>query len=191
MKSPQQQLKLFFPLYERASLLLFLFFISSKTKAQILFDVKDTSITIGENTILYTADAGEIHQADLKNSGDQSPKKKNVSKYGKRRKSVFNTNRTAAKHHAEKVRAYPKAESAELAASHPDDFFSSHQKGEAVYASVVIYDHLNFSIESKKLRFSPGYLNLTQNKIVSNSFIFFKDFYWFRYKTRPPPSSRV
>ncbi|WP_431610272.1 hypothetical protein [Chryseobacterium sp. 'Rf worker isolate 10'] len=189
MRSLQQQLKLFLPLYKRASLLLFLFFITPKTKAQVLYYVKGTSITIGENTTVYIAHSGEIHQADLKDFEGKISEKKGVLKSRKQKKSAFNAEKTLAGHPAAKTKTYPKVQSIVFAVPQPDDFFLSYSKGEAISASVTAHDHKNYSIESKKLRFNHEYLTPIPNKIISNSFIFFKDYYWFQCKTRPPPSS--
>ncbi|PTT39220.1 hypothetical protein DBR28_07560 [Chryseobacterium sp. HMWF028] len=170
---------------------MFLFFITPKAQEQAFYYVRGTSITIGENTTVYIAHSGEIHQADLKDFEGKTSEKKGVLKSGKQKKSVFNTEKALARHPAEKPKTYPKAKSIEFAAPHPDDFFSLYSKGEAISALVTAHDHTNYSIESKKLRLNHEYLPPIHNKIISNSFIFFKDYYWFQCKTRPPPPSLV
>ena len=189
MRSLQQQLKLFLPLYKRASLLLFLFFVPFKIHAQSLYYVKGTSITIGENTTVYIAHSGEIHQEDLKDFEGKTSEKKGVLKSRKQKKSAFNAEKTLAGHPAAKTKTYPKVQSIVFAVPQPDDFFLSYSKGEAISASITVHDQTHYSIENKKLRITHEYPNKINHKIVSNSFIFFKDYYWFQCKTRPPPSS--
>ena len=191
MKSLQQQMKLFLPFSKWASLLLFLFFVPFKIHAQSLYYVKGTSITIGENTTVYIAHSGEIHQADLKDFEGKTPEKKGVLKSRKQKKSAFNAEKALAGHPAAKTKTYPKAKSIAFAIPQPDDFFLSYSKGEAISASVTAHDHTHYSIENKRLRLTLEYPNNTNHKIISNSFIFFKDYYWFPCKTRPPPSSLV
>ena len=190
MKSLQQQTKSFFPLYKRASLLLFLFFISS-VQAQVIFYAKGTDITIGENTTIYVANSGEIHQADLKDFEEKIPEKKSITKPRKQKKWASSSEKSVAKHPAEKAKTYPQVKSVQFAVPQPDDFFLLYSKGEAISASITVHNHTNYFIENKRLRFTPEYPNFINNKIISNSFIVFKDYYWFQYKNRPPPSSFI
>ncbi|CAI8771835.1 hypothetical protein [Chryseobacterium sp. IT-36CA2] len=192
MKSPQQQLKFLFPFYKGASLLLFLIFLVPDAEAQVLY-IKDTQITIGKNTTVYVANSGEVHEEDLKNFEIKTPEKKRGLKSRKQRKFPFNADpvKNSAKRPAEKTKTYPIVKSQEWAAPHPDDFFSAYQKGEAISVSVTVHYYPNFSIENKKLKLIHGYFNRANNKIVGNSFILFKDYYWFQCKNRPPPTSFI
>ncbi|WP_126651544.1 hypothetical protein [Chryseobacterium aureum] len=190
MKSLQQQLKFLFPFYKRASLLLFLLFLIPTIEAQVLY-IKDTKVTINGETTVYIASSGEIHEEDLKNFEGKTSEKKRILKSGKQKKTSFNCHKTIAKHPAEKTKSYPKVKSVELAVPHPDDFFSLYSKGEAVSAFLIAHDYTNYFIENKRLRITHEYSSNTNNNIISNRFIFLKDYYWFQCKNRPPPSSLV
>ena len=183
-------MKLFFPLYKWASLLLFLFFVSP-VQSQVLYYAKGTDITVGENTTIYVANLGEIRQADLKDFEEKTSEKKGIPKFRKQKKSAFNSKKTIASHSAEKTKAYPKVKPVQFAIPQPDDFFLLHSKGQAISASVTVHEYANYFIENKRLRLPPEYPNFINNKIISNSFIVFKDYYWFQYKNRPPPSSFI
>ncbi|RXM39301.1 hypothetical protein BOQ62_12460 [Chryseobacterium sp. CH21] len=169
---------------------MFLFFVSP-AQAQILFYAKRTDITIGENTTLYVANSGEIHQADLKDFEEKTSEKKGVLKSRKQKKSVSNPEKAITRHPIEKIKTYPKVKPVQFAIPQPNDFFLLYSKGEAISASVTVHYHTSYSLENKKLRLTHEYPNNTNNKIVSNSFILFKDYYWFQCKNRPPPSSFI
>jgi hypothetical protein len=195
MKSLQQQLKSILPFYKGAWMLLFVFLMIPKLNAQSFYYKEGTQITVLENATLYITDSGVVHQNRLRNfEGNPVVKKqvlngvKGLSFNSKKNKFLSKKIKREAiiKHCKENIQIERKVVTSQFVTSTPDNFFSTYQKGNAISASVTVHSYLKYSIENKILKLPHEYLH-TDDKIINNSFIFFKDFYLFQYTTRPPP----
>ncbi|KMQ68974.1 hypothetical protein ACM39_06765 [Chryseobacterium sp. FH2] len=197
MKSYLQQLKPTFSLYKGASLLLFIFLMSSNLNSQAFYYVKGTKITIHDNTTFYITDSGNVDQVRLRNfEGEILIQKqtlhntKNLTSNEKKSKSGPErvTKQSISKSSKEKIKTFPKIESVEFLKLCPDNFFSTYQKGIAISVSVPnIQYHSKFLIENIRYRLLHIYPKNTNNEIINNNLNFFKDYHLSQYITRPPP----
>ncbi|KAB1231624.1 hypothetical protein [Chryseobacterium viscerum] len=196
MKSLQQQLKSILPFYKGVWMLLFVFLMIPTLNAQSFYYKEGTQITVLENATLYITDSGVVHQNRLRNfEGNAVAKKqvlngvKGISFNSKKNKFLSKKIKKEAiiKPSKENIQIERKVVISQFVTSIPDNFFSTYQKGNAISASVTVHSYLKYSIENKILNLSQEYLHTDDDKIINNSFIFFKDYYLFQYKTRPPP----
>ncbi|PWN60909.1 hypothetical protein [Chryseobacterium viscerum] len=200
MKSLQQQLKSILPFYKGVWMLLFVFLMIPTLNAQSFYYKEGTQITVLENATLYITDSGVVQKNRLRNFEGNTVAKKQVLKGVKgfsfnNKKNKFLSKKikkeAIIKPSKEIIKIERKAETVQFVTSTPDNFFSIYQKGNAISASVTVHSSLKYSIENKTLKISHEYLNTDDNKIINNSFVFFKDYYLFQYKTRPPPSECI
>lgn len=196
MKHSTQQMKPVLSFYKRASLVLLVFLMVLKINAQNFYYEKGTDVTIRENTIFYIKDSGTISQAKLRDFEGQNIAQRQA--LNETKQVAFNDKKSKilsgkikkdslSKSLKEKAENYPKVEPIEFVKICPDNFFSSGLKGLAISVSIPLQYNLKFLIENIRLKSIQGYSINTNNEIINDGLIFFKDYHLSFYTTRPPP----
>lgn len=196
MKHSTQQMKPALSFYKRASLVLLIFLMVLKINAQNFYYQKGTEITIRENTIFYIKDSGTITQIKLRDFEGQNITQKqtlNETKqvaFNDKKSRILSTKikkDSVSKSLKEKTENFPKVEPIEFVKICPDNFFSPYLKGLAISVSIPLPYNLKFLIENIRFKSIHGYSINTNNEIINNGLIFFKDHHLSLYMTRPPP----
>lgn len=167
-----------------------------KLHAQNFYYEKGTDVTIRENTIFYIKDSGTINQVKLRVfEGQNITQKQTLNKI---KQVAFNDKKikldsekikkdSLSKSLKEKAENYPKVEPIQFVKTCPDNFFSSVSKGLAISISIPLPYNLKFLIENIRFKSIHGYSINTNNEIINDGLIFFKDYHLSLYTTRPPP----
>ncbi|MFN1215976.1 hypothetical protein ACKW6Q_03215 [Chryseobacterium kwangjuense] len=198
MNPLQQQPKPITPLFQRASLLLWLFLSASAFYAQSFYLMKGTTVTIDETTTFFVKNSGTVSQIRIRNFEAQIPGKESSSnqtkrtvlrhkkfKFSSKKKEERRVSISSEKKH-ETVQK-PKTGFTELKPC-PDHFISSYQQGMAISASVpTLQCSPKFLIQSTIPNIIQGYSSYTNHELTDSSFLFLNNYYLLQHTTRPPP----